>query len=167
MMLRVDDLAGEDAEGVEHRAVALEGEDGVADGGIVGQAEVLLRRTRGRSRMAVPVGQNLQPALTGIAQSGKLVARRKGEMLRAVVNILHRIVFGDESIGNGGGRTAQEVAARLVGRLGASLRHKLFNDILRNGHHWSMFFEFADGLLEQEATVRMAAMTSSAVIIVL
>jgi len=30
-----------------------------------------------------------------------------------------------------------------------------------------MFFEFADGLLEQEATVRMAAMTSSAVIIVL
>jgi hypothetical protein len=35
MMLRVDDLAGEDAEGVEHRAVALQGEDALfAVGGL-------------------------------------------------------------------------------------------------------------------------------------
>jgi len=37
MMLRVDDLAGEDAEGVEHRAVALQGEDARGLVGVDGQ----------------------------------------------------------------------------------------------------------------------------------
>ena len=40
--------------------VLMEREDGIADGGVVGQAEVFLRRPRGRGWMTVPIGENLR-----------------------------------------------------------------------------------------------------------
>jgi hypothetical protein len=58
MYFLVHYFAIQDPEGVQMDAL-VERENGVADGGVVGQAEVLLRGARGRSRMTVPIGENL------------------------------------------------------------------------------------------------------------
>ena len=74
----------------------VKGKDGIANGRIVSQAEVLLRRARGRGRMTVPVGEDLQTVLTGILQCRKLILRCKGEVFRRVVDVLHPVVLGDD-----------------------------------------------------------------------
>ena len=66
----------------------VERENRIADGGIVGQTEVLLRRTRGRSWMTMPVSEDLQTVLTSVLQSRKLILRREGEVFRRVVDVL-------------------------------------------------------------------------------
>lgn len=110
--LFVHHLATENPEGVQVNAF-VEREDGVTDGGVVGQTEVFLRGARGRGGMTVPVGENLQPFAAGIAQGGKLVFRREGEVLGRVVRVLHPVVFGhDVAVRTAG---AQQVTARLVG----------------------------------------------------
>ena len=71
----------------------VERENRIADGGIVGQTEVLLRRTRGRSWMTMPVGEDLQTVLTSVLQRSKLIFRGEREMFRGVVDILHPVVL--------------------------------------------------------------------------
>ena len=65
MYLLVHHLAIQDLEGVEVNAL-MEGEDGIADGGIIGQTEIFLRGTRGRGGMTMPVGENLQAVLSSV-----------------------------------------------------------------------------------------------------
>ena len=58
MNLLIHNLAIEDLERVEVNAL-MEGEDGIANGGVIGQTEIFLRGTRGRGRMTMPIGENL------------------------------------------------------------------------------------------------------------
>ena len=69
--------------------------------------------------MRMPVGENLQTLLTGIAQGGKLVLRRKREVLGRVVDVLHPVVLGHVVV------RSQEIAARLVGCIFLSLGYSL------------------------------------------
>ena len=92
MRFLIHDLAVQNLEGVQVNAL-VERENGVADGGVVGQTEILLRRTRGRSGMTVPIGENFQTILTGVLQRRKLIFWREGEVLWRVIDILHPIVL--------------------------------------------------------------------------
>ena len=92
MHLFIYDFTIQDLEGIQMDAL-VEREDGIADVGGVGQTEVFLRGARGRGRMAVPVGEDLEAVFTSIAQSGKLILRRKGEVLAGVVDVLHPVVL--------------------------------------------------------------------------
>ena len=87
----------------------------------------------------MPVGEDLQTFLTGIAQGSKLVFRREGEMLRRMVDILHPVVLGDIVV------RPQEIAARLIGRILLSLSYQFFYDVLWNLHRL-MVFEVTCGL---------------------
>ena len=80
MYLLIHHLAVEDLEGVEVDAL-VEGEDGIADGGVVGQAQILLRGARGRSWVTMPIGENLQAIGSGIFEGSELVLGGEGEML--------------------------------------------------------------------------------------
>ena len=80
MYLLIHHLAVEDLEGIQVNAL-VEGEDGIADGGVVGQAQILLRGARGRSWVTMPVGENLQAIGSGIFEGNKLVLGGEGEML--------------------------------------------------------------------------------------
>ena len=93
MYLFIHHFTVQDLEGIEMNAL-VEGENGIANGRIVSKAEVLLRRARGRGRMTVPVGEDLQTVLTGILQCRKLILRCKGEVFRRVVDVLHPVVLG-------------------------------------------------------------------------
>ena len=112
MYLFIYHFAIQDLEGIQMDAL-VEREDGVADVGVVGQSEVFLRGARWRGRMAVPVGEDLEAVFTSIAQSGKLILRRKGEVLAGVVDVLHPVVLCHDVAFRAAG--AQQVAARLVG----------------------------------------------------
>ena len=79
MYLLIHHLAIQYLEGIQFRFSIKQREDSVADGWIVGQTQVFLRRARGRGGMTVPVGENLQTFLTCIAQGGKLVFWREGK----------------------------------------------------------------------------------------
>ena len=92
MRFLIHDLAVQNLEGVQVNAL-VERENGVADGGVVGQTEILLRRTRGRSGMTMPVGEDLQAVLTSVLQRSELVLGSEREMFRGVVDILHPIVL--------------------------------------------------------------------------
>ena len=63
MYLLIHHFTVQNLEGIQMN-VLMEREDGIADGGVVGQAEVFLRRPRGRGWMTVPIGENLQTVLT-------------------------------------------------------------------------------------------------------
>ena len=65
MYFLIHHFSVQDLEGIEVDAL-IEGENSVADGGVVGQAEVFLRGARGRGWMRMPVGENLQAILTDI-----------------------------------------------------------------------------------------------------
>ena len=65
MYLFIHHFTVQDLEGIEMNAL-VEGENGIANGRIVSKAEVLLRRARGRGRMTVPVGEDLQTVLTSV-----------------------------------------------------------------------------------------------------
>ena len=93
MYLFIHHFTVQDLEGIEMNAL-VEGENGIANGRIVSKAEVLLRRARGRGRMTVPVGEDLQTVLTGILQCRKLILRGEGEVFRRVVDVLHPVVLG-------------------------------------------------------------------------
>ena len=58
MYLLIHNFTIQNLEGIQMNAL-VERQDSIADGGIIGQTEVFLRRTRGRSGMTVPVGENL------------------------------------------------------------------------------------------------------------
>ena len=92
MYLLIHHFAVQDFEGIQMDAL-LKGEDGIADGGVVGQTEVFLRRPRGRGGMTVPIGKNLQTVLTSVLQRSKLILRGEREMFRGVVDILHPVVL--------------------------------------------------------------------------
>ena len=112
MHLFIYDFTIQDLEGIQMDAL-VEREDGVADVGVVGQTQIFLRGARGRGRMAVPVGEDFEAVFTSIAQSGKLILRRKGEVLAGVVDVLHPVVLCHDIAIRAAG--AQQVAARLVG----------------------------------------------------
>ena len=112
MYLFIDNLTIQNLEGIQMNAL-VERENGIADGGVVGQTEVFLRRTRGRGRMTVPVGENLEAFAPCILQGCKLILRCEGEVLRRVVDVLHPVVLGDYIAVRAAG--AQQVTARLVG----------------------------------------------------
>ena len=80
MHFLVHHLAIQDLEGVEVNAL-MEGEDGIANGGVIGQTEIFLRGTRGRGRMTMPVGENLQAILTSVLQCSELILRCEGKVL--------------------------------------------------------------------------------------
>ena len=63
MYLLIHHFTVQNLEGIQMN-VLMEREDGIADGGVVGQAEVFLRRPRGRGWITVPIGENLQTVLT-------------------------------------------------------------------------------------------------------
>ena len=112
MYLFIYNLTIQNLEGIQMNAL-MERENGVADGGIVGQTEVFLRGARGRSRMAVPVGEDFQALAPCMSQRGKLILRRKREVLWRVVDVLHPVVLCDDVALVRA--DAQQVAARLVG----------------------------------------------------
>ena len=112
MYLFIHNLAILNFERIQMDAL-VEGEDGVADTGVVGQTEVFLRGARGRGWMAVPIGEDLQAFASGVSQGGKLVFRGEGEVLWRVVDVFHPVVLGDYIAVRAAG--AQQVAARLVG----------------------------------------------------
>ena len=58
MYLLIHDFTIQNLKGVQVNTF-VEGEDGVTDGGVVGQAEIFLRGARGRGWMTVPVGEDL------------------------------------------------------------------------------------------------------------
>ena len=57
MYLLIHHFTVQNLEGIQMN-VLMEREDGIADGGVVGQAEVFMRRPRGRGWMTVPIGEN-------------------------------------------------------------------------------------------------------------
>ena len=142
MYLFIHYFTVQDLEGIEMNAL-VEGENGIANGRIVSQAEVLLRRARGRGRMTVPVGEDLQTVLTGILQCRKLILRGEGEVLGRVVDVLHPVVLGHHitvRIAN-----TQQVTARLIRCVLPGLVDQFINDFIRNFHRL-VVFEVASGL---------------------
>ena len=142
MYLFIHHFTVQDLEGIEMNAL-VEGENGIANGRIVSKAEVLLRRARGRGRMTVPVGEDLQTVLTGILQCRKLILRCKGEVFRRVVDVLHPVVLGHHitvRIAN-----TQQVTARLIRCVLPGLADQFIYNILWYLHHL-VVFEVASGL---------------------
>ena len=92
MYLFILHLAVQNLERIQMDAL-MEGENGVADGGVVSQAEVFLRGPRWRGGMTVPVGENLQTFASSIFQCCELILGCKGEMLGGVVDVLHPVVL--------------------------------------------------------------------------
>ena len=80
MYLFIHHFTVQDLEGIEMNAL-VEGENGIANGGVVGQAQILLRGARGRSWVTMPVGENLQAIGSGIFEGSELVLGGEGEML--------------------------------------------------------------------------------------
>ena len=121
----------------------VKGKDGIANGRIVSQAEVLLRRARGRGRMTVPVGEDLQTVLTGILQRSKLVLGGEREVLWRVVDIFHPIVLR-HNVSLVAANT-QQVTARLIRCVLPGLANQFIYNNLWNLHHL-VVFEVASGL---------------------
>ncbi len=121
----------------------VKGKDGIANGRIVSQAEVLLRRARGRGRMTVPVGEDLQTVLTGILQCRKLILRGEGEVLGRVVDVLHPVVLGHHV--TFWTANTQQVTARLIRCVLPGLVNQFINDFILNFHRL-VVFEVASGL---------------------
>ena len=65
MYFLINHFPVQDLEGVEVNAL-MEGEDGIANGGVIGQTEIFLRGTRGRGGMTMPVGEDLQAVLSSV-----------------------------------------------------------------------------------------------------
>ena len=74
MYLFVHDRAILNLKGIQVNALK-ERENGVTDGGVVSQTQILLRGARGRSWVTMPVGENLQALAAGISQCRKLILR--------------------------------------------------------------------------------------------
>ena len=142
MYLFIHHFTVQDLEGIEMNAL-VEGENGIANGRIVSKAEVLLRRARGRGRMTVPVGEDLQTVLTGILQCRKLILRGEGEVLGRVVDVLHPVVLGHHV--TFWTANTQQVTARLIRCVPPGLADQFINDFIRNFHRL-VVFEVASGL---------------------
>ena len=124
MYFLIHNFAVQDLEGVQMDAL-VEREDGIADGGVVGQTEIFLRGTRGRGRMTVPIGKNLQAFAASILQGSELILRGEGEMFRGVVDILHPVVLRhDVALVTA---NTQQVAARLIRCVLPGLADQLIN----------------------------------------
>ena len=91
----------------------------------------------------MPVGEDLQAILTGILQCCELILGSEGEVLRRVVDILHPIVFRNHVTILA--TKAQQVTARLIGRVLPGLANQFIYNILWNLHHL-VVFEVASGL---------------------
>ena len=121
----------------------VERQDSIADGGIISQTEVFLRGTRGRGRMTVPIGENLQIVLASIFQRRKLILWGEGEMLRRVVDVLHPVVLRyDVALLTA---NTQQVTARLIGCVLPGLADQFIYNILWYLHRL-VVFEVARGL---------------------
>ena len=93
--------------------------------------------------MTVPVGENLQSVVSCIFQRCELILWREGEMFRRMVDILHPVVLSHHVslvCGN-----AQQVTARLIGRILPGLADQFIYYFLWNLHHL-VVFEVASGL---------------------
>ena len=142
MYLLIHNFTIQNLEGIQMNAL-VERQDSIADGGIIGQTEVFLRRTRGRSGMTVPVGENLQIVLASIFQRRKLILWGEGEMLRRVVDVLHPVVLRyDVALLTA---NAQQVTACLVRGILPGLADQFIYNNLWNLHHL-VVFEVAGGL---------------------
>jgi len=132
----------QDLEGVEMNAL-VEREDGVTDGGVVGQTEVFLRRTRGRGGVTVPVGEYLQAILSSILQCCELILGSEREVLWRMVDVLHPVVLRHHIAlltAN-----AQQVTACLVRGILPGLADQFIYNNLWNLHRL-VFFKVARGL---------------------
>ena len=131
-------LTVQNLEGVQFRLVVQEREDCITDSGVVGQTQVFLRGTRGRSWVRMPIGEDLQVLAAGIFQGSKLIFWRKGEVLGRVVDVLHPVVLCNKSLplfpSRRGGNSTQEIAARLIGCVLLSLGYQFFNYSMWNCH---------------------------------
>ena len=58
MYLLIHHLAIQNLEGIELRFSVKQREDGVADGGVVGQTQVFLRWARGGCWVTMPIGED-------------------------------------------------------------------------------------------------------------
>ena len=114
MYLFIYNLATENLERVKMYAF-VEREDGITDCGVVSQTQIFLRGARGRSWMAVPIGENLQTLTPSISQRSKLILGCEREVFWRVVDILHPVVLCHNVTFRATG--AQQVAASLVGRV--------------------------------------------------
>ena len=115
----------------------VEGEDGVADGRVVGQAEVFLRGTRRRGRMTMPIGENFQTFASRVLEGGELILRGKREVLRRVINVLHPEVLGHHVAVLTA--CAQQIATRFIRCVLPGLCYQLINYNLRYFHHLVVF----------------------------
>ena len=142
MYLFIHHFTIQDFEGVEMNPL-VEREDGVTDGGVVGQSQVFLRRSRGRGWMTVPVSEDLQAILTSVLQCSELILRCEGKVLWRVINILHPIVLRHHIAFLRG--YAQQVTARLIRCVLPGLADQFIYNILWYLHHL-VVFEVASGL---------------------
>ena len=78
--------------------------------------------------MRMPIGENLQMLCTSVFQGCKLILRREGEMFRAVIDILHPVVFGYNAV------VAEQIATRLQGCVFLCLCDHLLDDIIVDFH---------------------------------
>ena len=110
----------------------VEREDGVADGGVVGQTEVFLRWTRGRGGMTVPISENLQTFAACVFQSSKLVLGGERKVFWRVVDILHPVVLRHHVALQAA--STQQVTARLIRCVLPGLSYQFINNGLWNLH---------------------------------
>ena len=76
----------------------------------------------------MPVSENFQMLGTSVFQGSELILRRKGEVLRTVIDILHPIVLGHHAV------VAEQIAAGLDGSVFLRLCNHLFDDIIVDFH---------------------------------
>ncbi len=114
----------------------MEREDGIADSGVVCQTEVFLRWARGRGRMTMPIGENLQTFAAGIPHGSKLILGGEGEVLWGVVDVLHPVVLCHDITFRAAG--AQQIAARFIGCVLLGLADQFINDFLWYLHFFNV-----------------------------
>ena len=91
----------------------------------------------------MPVGEDFQALAPCMSQRGKLILRRKREVLWRVVDVLHPVVLRHHvAIWTA---NTQQVTTRLVRRVLPGLANQFIYNILWNLHHL-VVFEVASGL---------------------
>lgn len=144
MYLFIHNLAILNFERIQVNAL-MKRENSIADGGVISQTQIFLRGARGRSRMTMPVGKNLQAFTSRIPQCRKLVLWRKREMFWRVVDILHPVVLRHDVALLAA--STQQVTARLIRCVLLGLSCQFINNGLWNNHcQLSIMLKVASGL---------------------
>ena len=137
MHLFINNFSIQNLKGVQMNAF-MQRKDSVADSGVVSQTQILLRGTRRRGRMTMPVGKNLQSVGSGILQCCELILWSKGKMFGRVIDVLHPVVLCYHiAILRA---NTQQVAARFVRCVLLGLINQLLNNLsLHEGVHLNSF----------------------------